>query len=130
MYNGCRIIFGSAGPWSFDNDIVRIAIIFGVDKSSSFHAGNRKNKLLVLDEGLAFRINGRFCWPVKTFSINLVKQTQNLDKSSDKSFLFVNGKEIFKFKPDNEIVNFPTQFCVESISNGFSAIFSQLQLGW
>ena len=61
MYNGCRIIFGSAGPWSFDNDIVRIAIIFGVDKSSSFHAGNRKNKLLVLDEGLAFRINGRFC---------------------------------------------------------------------
>ena len=62
------------------------------------------------------------------FSINLVKQTQNLDKSSDKSFLFVNGKEIFKLKLYNEIANFPTQFYVESTSNGFSVIFSQLQL--
>ena len=61
MYNGYRIIFGSAGPWSFDNDIVRNVIIFGVDNSSSFHAGNRKNERLVLDEGPAFRINGRFC---------------------------------------------------------------------
>ena len=30
------------------------------------------------------------------------------------------GKEIFKFKVDNKNVNFPTQFCLESISNGFS----------
>ena len=29
----------------------------------------------------------------------------------DNSYLFVNGKEIFKFKVDNKNVNFPTQFC-------------------
>ena len=35
--------------------------------------------------------------------------------------LFVNGKEIFKFKADNKNFNLPTQFCLENISNGFSA---------
>ena len=29
--------------------------------------------------------------------------------------------EIFKFKTDKKNVNFPTQFCLGSISNGFSA---------
>ena len=34
--------------------------------------------------------------------------------------MFVNGKEIFSFKVDNKNVNFPTQFCLWSISNEFS----------
>ena len=41
------------------------------------------------------------------------------------SQLYVNGKEIFKFKADNKNVNFPTQFCLGSISNGFSATKSK-----
>ena len=41
------------------------------------------------------------------------------------SFLFVNGKEIFKSKADNESVNFLTQFCLWRISNGFSAAKSR-----
>ena len=28
---------------------------------------------------------------------------------------------MFKFKADNKNVNFPTQFCLASISNGFNA---------
>ena len=39
--------------------------------------------------------------------------------------VFVNGKEIFKFKADNKIVNFPTKFCLGSISSGFSATESK-----
>ena len=39
--------------------------------------------------------------------------------------MFVNGKETFKLKPDNKNVNFPTQFCLESISNRFSATESK-----
>ena len=35
--------------------------------------------------------------------------------------MLVNGKEIFKFKADNKNANFPTQFCLRSISNGFRA---------
>ena len=40
-------------------------------------------------------------------------------------YLFVNGKEIFKCKADNRNFRFPTQFCLGSISNGFSAIQSR-----
>ena len=39
--------------------------------------------------------------------------------------MFVNEKEIFKFKGDNKNVNFPTQFSLESISNRFSATESR-----
>ena len=35
--------------------------------------------------------------------------------------MFVNGEEVFNFKADNKNVNFPTQFWLGSISNGFSA---------
>ena len=40
--------------------------------------------------------------------------------NADNSSLFVNGKNIGKFKTDNRNVNFPAQFCLRSISNGFS----------
>ena len=46
----------------------------------------------------------------------------SLHYDDDNSYLFVNGKEIFKFKADNKNVNFPTQFVLESISNGFSTL--------
>ena len=36
--------------------------------------------------------------------------------------MFVIENEIFKFKSSNKNVNFPTQLCLGSISNGFSAI--------
>ena len=39
--------------------------------------------------------------------------------------MFVNWKEIVTFKVDNKNVNFPTQFCLRSISNGFSATESR-----
>ena len=45
----------------------------------------------------------------------------SLHYNGDNSYLFVNGKKFFKFKTDNKNVNFPTQFCLGSISNGLSA---------
>ena len=72
-----------------------------------------------------FGINGSFSAPEKKFSIYFNKANTkfclSLHYNSDKSYLFVNGgKEIFKFKAVYENVNFPTQFCLGSISNGFS----------
>ena len=43
MYSGCGITFNSAGSWSFNDDIARIVLIFGVDNSPSFHAVNCKS---------------------------------------------------------------------------------------
>ena len=60
---------------------------------------------------------------------NLVQQRKHLVLSlhynDDNSYLFVNGKEIIKFKADSKNVNFPTRFCLGSISDGFSATESR-----
>ena len=42
-----------------------------------------------------------------------------------KFYLFANEEEIFKFKAKNKNVNFPTQFLLGSISNGFGATESR-----
>ena len=39
--------------------------------------------------------------------------------------LFFSSKFPFKFKANNKNVNFPTHFCLGSISNGFGAIASR-----
>ena len=55
--------FDGKGEWSFYNDYPRNVIIFVVDNSLSSHADNHKNKLLILDEGDTFGINGSFGAP-------------------------------------------------------------------
>ena len=79
----------------------------------------------MLDDGPTFGIYGSFGSPEKKFSVNFstanTKFCLSLHYNADNSYLFVNGKEIFKFKADNKNANFATEFCLRSISNGFSA---------
>ena len=63
MHNGYRIAFDSAGSLSFNNDIPRNVITFGVDNSSSYRTDNRKNNFLVLGERITIGINGSFRSP-------------------------------------------------------------------
>ena len=97
-------------------------IMFCVDNTSSSHAENRKNNFLVLGEGPTFAGNGL---AAKKFSINFseasTKYCLSLHYNADNSYQFVSEKEIFKFKAGNNNVNFQAQFCVGSISIGFSA---------
>ena len=85
--------------------------------------------ILVLGELTTFEINGSFGSPEKKFSINFSKANTKfclrLHYNADNSYLFVNAKQIFKFKIDNKNVKFPTQFCLRTISNGFSATKSR-----
>ena len=94
--------------------------MFGADNNLSSQADNYNNNFLLVDEGPSYGINWR-----KRLALILVKQIQTfpwvLHYNADHSYLFVNGKEISKFKAENKNVNFPTQFCLRSISNGFSA---------
>ena len=62
---------------------------------------------------------------VLIFSESDTKFCLSLLYNADNNCFFVNRKEIFKFKADNKNVNFPTQFCLGSISNGFSATESR-----
>ena len=118
------IAFNSTGSRSFNNDYTRNVIIFGVDNTSSSHPDNCKNNFLILGEGPVFGINGSFGSPEKKFSINFTKAKTKFCFSehynANNNCLFVNGKEIFKFKADKKNVNFPAQFCLGSISDGFS----------
>ena len=120
-----KIVFDGKSDWSFGNDHARNFIIFGVANSSSSHADNLKNNFSVLGEGDTFGINGSFGAPEEKFIINFSKANTrfclSLLYNADNSYLFVNGKEIFKFKADNKNINIPAQFCLGSISNGFSA---------
>ena len=78
----------------------------------------------MLGEDPTYGINGSFGSLEKTFSINFSKANTkfcfSLHYNADNSYLFVNGKEIFKFKASNKNVNFPAQFCLGGIYNGFS----------
>ena len=115
VYSGYEITFDSAGSWSFDICFARNVIIFGVDNSSLSHSDNCKNNSLILGKDPTFRSNGRFSSPEKKFSIDFTKANTefclSLHYNADNSYLFVNRKEIFKFKADNKNVNFPTRFC-------------------
>ena len=48
----------------------------------------------------------------------------SLHCNGDNSYLFINGKELFKFKMDNKNVNFQTRFYLGSIFDGFSTTAS------
>ena len=81
-----------------------------IKNSSSSHADNSKNNVLILDEGPTFGINGSFGSPEKKCSINFTTANTKFclrwHYNADNSYLFDNGKEIFKFKADNKNVNF------------------------
>ena len=51
------------------------------------------------------------------FSKAYTKFCLTLHYDGDSNYFFVNGKEIYKFKANNKNVNFPTQFCLGSISD-------------
>ena len=49
----------------------------------------------------------------------------SLHYNSDNSYLFVNGKEIYNFKPSSKNVNFPSKFCLGSTSKKFDYFYSK-----
>ena len=122
VYIGYGITFDSVGSQSFHNDVARDIVSFGVDNSSSFNSGNCKNNFLILDQDPTYGINGSFESSENNFNINFTKSNtkccQSVHYNAVNSYQFVNGKEIFKFKADNKNDNSPTQFCLESTSNG------------
>ena len=97
-----------------DNEFARNVLTLGVDNSLSSDSDNWKNNFLILGEGPTYGIYGGFESPEKKFSINFSKANTkfylDLHYNSDNSYLFVNGKEIFKFKAANKNVNFPLNF--------------------
>ena len=123
-YSGYGIGFDRQGEFSFSTrGFGRNCIIVGVDLSSSIHANNKKNNILVLGKDFVQGINGTTIYAEKMFSINFTESNKkfclSLHYNGDNSYLFVNGTEIYKFKgKDSEIVASP--LCLGNISKDFS----------
>ena len=102
-YTGCGIGFDLKGNFLFsDGSFGQNIIIFRVDMSSSVHANNKVNNILVLGKDFIQGINGTTIYAEKTYSINFTKSNArfclSLHYNGDNSYLFVNGTEICKFK--------------------------------
>ena len=122
-YSGYRIGFDRRSSSSFPSGgLGRNVIIFGVDTSSSTKIDNGKRDILILGKGLTQGLEHTLS-AEKMYSINLSKdQTKfclSLHYNGANSYLFVNGKEIHKFKAkDSQIV--ATPLCLGNISKGWS----------
>ena len=83
----------------------------------------------MLDEISTYGITGSYGSPEKKFSINFslvnTKFYLGLRYNGDNSYLFVNEKEIFKFKASDGIVNFLPQFFLGIIYYGFGSTDSR-----
>ena len=87
-------------------------IIFGADLSGSTHDNNKTRSILVLGKDFLHGIDGTTIFIEKMYSTNFALENKtfclSLHYNSDKSYLFVNGKEIINFKAkDSEIVPYP-----------------------
>ena len=93
--------------------------------SSSIHANNTANNILVLGKEFIQGISDTAIYAEKMYSTNFTvtnkKFCLSLHYNGDSSYLFVNGKEIVDFKAkDSETVPYP--LCLGNVSKDFSLI--------
>ena len=122
-YSGYRIGFEGKSSLSFPSTgFGQNVLIFGVDMSFSSHIDNKKKDILVLVKGTTQGLENTLT-AEKNYSINFTvtkkKSCLSLHYNGTKSYLFVNGTEIYKFKAkDSEIT--ATSLCLGNISKDWS----------
>ena len=99
-------------------------IIYRADLSTFTHANNRANNILVLEKDFIQGINETTIYAEKMYSANFTvygkKVCLSLHYNGDNSYLFVNSRQIVKFKAkDSEIVPYPLPLA--NISKDFSS---------
>ena len=111
-YSGYGIGFDRHERFSFpDTGLGRNEIIIGVNMSSSTTIDNRKKYILILGkgptQGLEHTLSAEKMYSIN-FTVTGKKFCLSLHYNGANSYLFVNGKEIHKFKAkDSEIVATP-----------------------
>ena len=122
-YFGYGIGFDRRSSFSFPGTgFGENVLIFGADMSSSTHTDNKKD-ILVLEkgptQGLEHTLTAEKMYSIN-FTVTKKRFCLSLHYNGAKSYLFVNGKEIVKFKAkDSEIVASP--LCLGNISKDWSA---------
>ena len=121
-YSSYGIAFNRKGSYSNGDEVGRNVVIFGVDKSSSWHIDNKLKDIVILSKGLTQGLEHTLT-AEKLYSINFTKEKTkfclSLHYNGANSYLFVNGTEIIKFKAkDSKITPYP--LCLGNISKVWS----------
>ena len=106
-----------------DGGIGKNVIIFGVDMTNSKHANNKTKDVLVLGRRLIQKIDDTTIFAEKMYTPNFTIANKtfclSLHYNGDDSYLFINSKNVLKFKAKKQSV-------VEKLSLGnISADFNQ-----
>ena len=82
-------------------------LIFGADTSSSVHIDNKKKDILVLGigptQGLEHTLTAEKMYSIN-FTVTKNKFCLRLHYNGENSYLFVNGREIIKFKAKDSVI--------------------------
>ena len=109
-YQGHGIGFDLTGTFTHPHEGTgKNIIIFGVDKTNSIHINNKTKDVLVLGRDFTQKIDDTPIYAEKNYSPNftVVNKTfcLSLHYDGDDSYLFVNGKEVIRFKTKNQCVS-------------------------
>ena len=108
-YEGHGIGFDLSGSFSHpDGGNGKNVIILGVDMINSKHVNNQTRDILVLGKGLIQKIDDTTIYAEKMYSPNFTVANKtfflSLHYNGDDSYLFVNGKEVIKFKAKKQSI--------------------------
>ena len=103
IYSGYGLGFDSTGQFSHpQGERARNIIIFEVNSLNSVHSTKKTQKILILGHGLTQKVNNTTIYAEKMYSPNFSAENiifcLRLHYNGDNSYLFVNGKEVTKFK--------------------------------
>ena len=105
-------------------------IIFGVNSSNSIHATNKTQNILILGHGLPQKVNNTTIYAEKIYSPDFSAENKifclSLHYNGDDSYLFVNGKEVTKFKAKKSKIK-ANQLTLGSISTSANLSSSDIE---
>ena len=103
--------------------------MFGADMTNSIHATNQTQSVLVLGHGLIQTINDTTIYAAKMYSPNFTVDGKifclSLHCNGDNSYLFVNGREVTKFKAKNsELIKY--HMCLGGLSKDYDRDYMKM----
>ena len=131
IYSGYGLGFDSTSQFSHPHGgVARNIIIFGVNTSNSVHVTNKTQNILILGHGLIQEVNITTIYAEKMYSPNFGAENKifclSLHYNGDNSYLFVNGKEVTKFKAKKSEIKV-NQLTLGSISTSANLSSSDIE---
>ena len=131
IYSGYGLGFDSTSQFTHpQGGIARNIIIFGVNSSNSIHATNKTQNILMLCYGITQKVNNTIIYAEKMYSPNFNAENKifclSLLYNGNNSYLFVNGKDVAKFKAKKSEIK-ANQLALGSISTSANLSSSDIE---